>query len=55
MRLTGDRKVAALASFLLLGLSPSFIDWQQSDAGKRKQIVVFYGVATTLFWYGLLR
>lgn len=48
------RKVAALAGFIMLGLSPSFMDWQQSPE-KRKQFLVFYGVAGGLFWYGLLQ
>lgn len=53
MRLTGSRKVAAMISFVVLGLSPSFEDWQQSPE-KRKQFLLFYGVAGTLFYYGLL-
>lgn len=48
------RKAVALGSFVLLGLSPSFVDWEQSPE-KRKQIVIFYGVALGGFWYGLLR
>jgi hypothetical protein len=49
-----NRKLAALAGFVILGLSPSFVDWQQSPE-KRGQIVVFYGAGVTLFWYGLLK
>jgi hypothetical protein len=51
--LSGTRKAAALGGFILLGASPSFIDWEQSPE-KRKQIIGFYAAAITLFWYGLL-
>jgi hypothetical protein len=47
------RKAAALAGFVVLGLSPSFVDWQQSP-GKRSQIVGYYLVALVLIWYGVL-
>lgn len=46
------RTVSALAGFLVLGLSPSFIDWQQSPE-KRKQFYLYYGVALALIWYGI--
>jgi hypothetical protein len=48
-----SRKAAALGSFLFLGLSPTYIDWQDKPE-RRPQIAVYYGVALTLFWYGLL-
>lgn len=54
MNLSGSRKIAALAGFVLLGLSPSFMDWEQSPE-KRGQFIAFYSVAGGLFWYGLLR
>lgn len=47
------KTIAALAGFLALGLSPSFIDWQ-TEPGKRKQIVGYYAVALLLVWYGAL-
>lgn len=46
---------AALAGFLILGLSPSFIDWQQADAAQRVQIAAYYGVALGLIYFGALR
>jgi hypothetical protein len=45
---------AALAGFVILGLSPSFVDWQQSPE-KRRQMVAFYVVAIALIWYGVLK
>lgn len=47
------RKLIALGSFVLLGLTPSYVDWEQSPE-KRPQIVAFYGLAIAGFWYGLL-
>lgn len=47
------KKAGALAGFVVLGLSPSFVDWQQSPA-KRKQIIIFYAVGLALVYYGLL-
>lgn len=51
--ISADKKAAALGGFLLLGASPSFIDWEQSP-DKHKQIVLFYAAAISLFYYGLL-
>jgi len=53
MALSGGQKVGAMAGFIVLGLSPSFVDWQQSPE-KRKQIVFFYAVGLGLVYYGLL-
>lgn len=47
------RKLAALAGFVVLGLSPSFVDWQQSP-DQRGRILVFYAVGLTLVYAGLL-
>lgn len=47
------RKAAALVGFVLLGLSPSFVDWQQSP-NRRGEIVLFYAVGLTLIYLGLL-
>jgi hypothetical protein len=53
MNLGAGQKVAALTGFIVLGLSPSFVDWQQSP-DKRKQIILFYGVGLSLVYFGLL-
>jgi hypothetical protein len=47
------RVAAAMIGFLLLGLSPSFIDWEQSP-GQRGQIAAYYAVALLLLYWGLL-
>lgn len=48
------KTLAALAGFVVLGLSPSFVDWQQSPE-KRGQIVGFYAAGLALIWFGVLR
>lgn len=48
------KKVAALGAFIIMGATPSFVDWEQSPE-KHKQIVTFYAVAIGLFWYGFLK
>ncbi len=48
-----SHKLSALGGFIVLGLSPSFVDWQQSPE-KRWQIIAFYGVGIALIYYGLL-
>ncbi len=48
-----SRKAAALAGFVVLGLSPSFVDWQQSP-DKRAAILLFYAVGLGLIYFGLL-
>lgn len=48
-----SKKAAALSGFIVLGLSPSFVDWQQSP-DKRKQIILFYGAGLALIYFGLL-
>ena len=45
-------KLAAITGLIILGLSPSFIDFQQSPE-KRWQMILYYGVAITLIWVGL--
>ena len=45
-------KLVAILGFLALGLSPSYIDWQQSP-DKRYQMVAYYAVALALIWLGL--
>lgn len=47
-----SRTVAGLAGFVVLGLSPSFVDWQQSPE-KRRQIVLFYLLGLGLIWFGI--
>jgi len=44
--------LVALFGFLVLGMSPSFIDWEESP-DKRGQIVVYYIVALLLIYVGL--
>lgn len=51
--MTAGRSVTALAGFVVLGLSPSYIDWTQSPE-KRKQMVAFYAVGVILVYAGLL-
>lgn len=47
---------AALAGFLILGLSPSFMDWKQSpDQKSHMEFIAYYGVALVLIYYGVLR
>ena len=46
------KTLSALAGFIALGLSPSFVDWQQSP-DKRSEIVLFYAVGLGLIFYGL--
>ncbi len=46
------KKLAALLGFLVLGLSPSFVDWQQSPE-RRGLIVGYYLIALLLIWGGL--
>lgn len=51
--MSAERSAAALAGFVVLGLSPSFVDWQESPE-KRRQMVLFYAVAVALIYYGVL-
>jgi hypothetical protein len=44
----------ALAGFVVMGLSPSFVDWNQSPE-KRPQMIGFYGAGLGLVWFGLLK
>lgn len=46
------KQTAALAGFVVLGLSPSFVDWQESPE-KRRQMILFYAVAVTLIYVGV--
>lgn len=48
-----EKKISALVGFVVLGLSPSFVDWQESPQ-KRKQMVFFYAVGLGLIYFGLL-
>lgn len=45
-------KLTAIAGFLVLALSPSFVDYQQSP-DKRWQILVYYSIAVPLIFFGL--
>jgi hypothetical protein len=46
------RKLLAMAGFVVLGLSPSFIDWDQ-EPEKRGSMIGFYAVGLSLIWIGL--
>jgi hypothetical protein len=48
------RTLAAMTGFLILGLSPSFVDWEQSP-DKRGQIVLYYTAALGLIYFGMFR
>lgn len=45
---------ASIAGFVILGLSPSFIDWQQSPE-RRREFLIYYGIAIGLLLYGSRR
>lgn len=47
------RQLSGLAGFVILGLSPSYVDWVQ-EPSKRKQMVGFYLAAGALIFYGVL-
>ncbi len=51
--MNSSKKLAAMGGFILMGLSPSFIDYQQSPS-KRKSMLAFYVVGLFLVYYGLL-
>lgn len=46
------RKAAALGGFVVLGLSPSFVDWTDSPE-KRGQMIAFYILAMALIYFGV--
>jgi hypothetical protein len=48
------KKATALIGFIILGLSPSFVDWQQSPK-ERPRIVAFYAVGLACVYYGILK
>ena len=48
------RTAIGMAGFVVLGLSPSFVDWQQSPE-KRRQMIAFYVVALALIYLGVFR
>ena len=50
--MTNRGKVGLMIGLIVLGLSPSFIDWEQSP-DKRWQMYLFYGVGLTLIAFGL--
>lgn len=47
------RAMVALAGFVVLGLSPSFVDWQESPE-KHKQMIAYYAIAIGLIGIGIL-
>lgn len=46
------KALPAMGGFIVLGLSPSFVDWEQSP-DKRKQMYIFYAIGLTLIYIGL--
>lgn len=52
--MSGGRKASALIGFVVLGASPSFVDWQESPE-KRRQMVGFYVLGLALIYFGLLK
>lgn len=48
------RTLSGLAGFVVLGLSPSFVDWQQSP-DERGKIAAFYAVGLVLIYLGVFR
>ena len=48
------KEATALVGFVVLGLSPSYVDWMQ-EPEKRKTMVGFYAVAVTLIYFGILK
>ena len=51
--MSGEKKIGAMIGFIVLGMSPSFLDWQQSP-DKHKQVLIFYALGLGLVYYGLL-
>jgi hypothetical protein len=49
-----SKTAIGLAGFVILGLSPSYIDWLQ-EPEKRVQMVGFYTVAVALIYWGVLK
>jgi len=47
-----DRRIVAMAGFMILGLSPSFVDWIQ-EPERRASMVGFYAAGIALIWWGL--
>jgi hypothetical protein len=49
--LSNGQKIAAVAGFVVLGLSPSFEDWKQSPQ-DRPLMIGFYAVGVALIVFG---
>lgn len=50
--MNASHKISAILGFIVLGLSPSFVDWQQAPE-KRRQMIAFYAVGVILIYFGL--
>lgn len=53
MNLSGEKKVVALAGFVVLGLTPSYEDFKQSPQDRWK-MVGYYVLALALIYFGIL-
>jgi len=50
--MTNGGRLSLMVGIVVMGLSPSFIDWQQSP-DLRPQMYMYYGVALLLIAFGL--
>jgi len=49
-------QLAGMAGFVALGLSPSFVDFQQEKNTSRRLLIVgYYAFALALIWFGVFR
>ena len=53
MNISSNRKIVAMLGFVIMGLSPAFVDWSQSPE-KRAKRLAFYAVGLTFVYVGLL-
>lgn len=51
--LSPGRKIAALGGFVVFGLLPSYVDFQEKPE-QRLQMIGAYAIGLGLFYYGLL-
>lgn len=48
-------KLLAIIGFIVLGLSPSFVDWEQTadNPNLRRQMIAFYAIGILFIYFGL--